>query len=209
MTPADRAELVEQAVDIVGRAALPALMELVDAYQTALDRETLAGYAVHAERLWRIARKMEKAFRQFPRELLMLANFDPRTLAPAYAGAQVARLVAMASDTAVAEVKNRNRGSRARWNMALACAALLDQHRPGAVSSTRSGPLHRLAALVHALATDDCTEAFLTGAVEGVGRRWRQRRLALAHVESLPVDHPDRALLMREVERLTIELESR
>jgi hypothetical protein len=43
MTPADRAELVEQAVDIVGRAALPALMELVDAYQTALDRETLAG----------------------------------------------------------------------------------------------------------------------------------------------------------------------
>jgi hypothetical protein len=99
MTEADRAELVEQAADIVGRDALPALMELVYSYRAARAREdglrwSEAGNRVEA--LWSAARKLQDAISAFPRELMDLARFDPRTLVPAASGAHMARIVAMA-----------------------------------------------------------------------------------------------------------------
>jgi hypothetical protein len=184
MTEADRAELVEQAADIVGRDALPALMELVEGYRTALAREdgllwSKAGKRVEA--LWSAARKLQNAVQNFPAELMDLANFDRRTLAPAFSGAQIARLVAADVDMKLCRVAEQyvrgGRGKRlgqrpppAKLRMAEAAWALVQEHCPEALGRGRGGQFHQLLILVHQLATDSDDEGGFTGVIAKVGR---------------------------------------
>jgi hypothetical protein len=183
MTPDDRAELVEQAVAIVGRAALPALLDLVGAYKAALTREdglTWSKAGDHVEALWSAARKLQDAIAAFPRELMGLARFDPRTLVPAASGAHMARIVAMAIEEKLCGLaeeytpggrgKKLCKASPAKERMAECAWALMAEHCPEALGRGRGRPFHRFLILIHQLATDSDDEGGFTGVIARVGR---------------------------------------
>jgi hypothetical protein len=181
--PDDRADLVEQAVDIVGRAALPEVLELVEGYRTALAREdglrwSEAGKRVEA--LWSAARDLRDAIEAFPRELMELANFDRRTLLPAASGAHMARIVAMSVEeklcglaeeyTAGGRGKRLMRSPPAKLRMAEAAWALMAEHCPEVLGRSRGGQFHQLLILIHQLATDSDDEGGFTGVISKVGK---------------------------------------
>jgi hypothetical protein len=117
------------------------------------------------------------------------------------------RLAPLTRDFANGGRKRLRRGPPARWRLALACAELLDRRRPGSVSSSRSGPLHRLMMLLHQAATGAADERGLASISYKVGKLWRDRRLALAAAVRLPEADPRRAELLAEAEHIGWALE--
>jgi hypothetical protein len=153
----DTAYLLEDAANIIGnRDAVPVLAELAAAYKEARERERpRPRWAEMREALedFRAAvRLMQRTAQSLP-ALLETFNFDPvGTLRPVYNGADFGQTLGHylkeGMDGIEAEfvrggAKRPRRGRPPKWTMAVAAAALLDEHRPGSVSSTRSGDLHR------------------------------------------------------------------
>jgi hypothetical protein len=208
VTPDDRAELLLDAADIIGdRSLVPVLAELARAYKEARERERgrsrWAEMREALEDFQAAVRLVQRTTRSIP-ALLETFNFDPvGTLRPVYNGADFAqtlgRYLQEGMDGIEAEfvrggAKRPGRGRPAKWMMAVAADDLLEQSRPGSVSSTRSGIFYRLVVLIHQAAGHD-DETGLADVVCEVGKRWRQRRLATARGD------------WAEVERLTAELQ--
>jgi hypothetical protein len=208
MTPDDQTELLLDAADIIGdHTFVPVLAELAAAYKEARERERgRSRWAEMREALedFRAAvRLMQRTARSLP-PLLECFNFDPvGTLRPIYSGTSFAQTLecylqegmdGIEEEFVRGGAKRPRRDPPARWTMAVAAAALLDEHRPGSVSSTRSGDLHRLIIFIHHAAGHD-DETGLSSVASEVGKRWRQRRIAAASGDWV------------EVERLTAELQ--
>ena len=201
-------ELLLDAADIIGdRGVVPVLADLAAAYgRPASVRGRKPRWSEMREALKDLqaaVRLMQRTAQSLP-ALLETFNFDPvGTLRPVYDGADFAQTLGhylkagngrIEAEFVRGGAKRPRRGRPAKWMMAVAAADLLEQSRPGSVSSTRSGTFYRLVVLIHQAAGHD-DETGLADVVCEVGKRWRQRRIAAARGE------------WAEVERLTAELQ--